>query len=391
MHREKILLLLLIMTIGATGCWDKVEIENRAFVTAVAIDKFEPKKDQEARQEEGKAKVPEDSPSNRYIVTYAYPNTGLIAGKGEGEPRFQFTATGKTISDINNGLATRMEGSLFFGHVKLIVLGESLAKDEQLMREVLDAIERSPQIGRKISLMITPGTAEDILAVKAPQEPALGLYIRNIIEQQKRTARIADADLGYILRSLHESKAAVVPRIVASEKEVKIAGAAVLKDYKQIGWLGELETRALMFMMNKAGQANITVEMDKILLPVHIYHASTDIRIEEKDGEIYTIFDISMEGELQQHLFEVKGQTYDDKYLKKLEKTVSKELEQQIQDVYKKIQKEYETDLLQLNERLRKNKPDLWEKVKKQWDEIYPRTKMAVHVATEIRRIGVSR
>lgn len=384
------LLLLLLMGIWLTGCWDKVEIENRAFVTAVAIDKFEPKKEQE-RQEEGKAKVPEAAPSNRYTVTYAYPNTGLIAGKGEGEPRFRFTATGKTISDINNELSTRMEGSLFFGHVKLIVLGESLSEDQQLMREALDAIERSPQIGRKISLMITPGKGEDILAVKAPQQPALGLYVRDIIEQKNRTARIADADLGYILRSLHESKTAIVPRILASEKEVKIAGTAVLKDYKKIGWLGELETRALMFMMNKAHQADITVEMDNILLPVHIYHSLTDIRVEEREGEIYTILDISMEGELQQHLFEVKGQTYDDKYLKRLENTVSKELEQQIRDVYKKIQKEYQADLLQLNERLRKSNPDLWEKVKDQWDEIYPRTKMVVHVGTEIRRIGVSR
>ncbi|MBB6215574.1 Ger(x)C family germination protein [Anaerosolibacter carboniphilus] len=390
MPRWRIVSILLLICMPLTGCWDKIEIEQRAFVTSMGIDKFDPKEaEKKGGVKEGQA--PEDIPRNRYIVTYRYPNTGLIAGKGEGKPGYQLSSVGRTLTDVNSEVSTKLGANLFFGHLKLVVIGEDLAEDEELMREVLDYIERNAMIGRKINYMITPGKAKEFLEVEVPQEPAIGLHVRDILEQSMITSQIADADLGYILRALHESKAAIAPKISASKEELKVAGAAVLKDYKKVGWLGDMETGAVMFMLGKIKTTEITVTVDKLFIPVTIYNSRTDVRVEERDGQIYAVFDIENEGELSQHLFEVRGSTYEDAYLQKVAKAVSEKIKRQVENTFIKTQKEYGADVVQINEQLRKHKPDLWEKVRDDWEKIFPQIKVDVNVETKIRRIGVVR
>ncbi|WP_300297033.1 Ger(x)C family spore germination protein [Anaerosolibacter sp.] len=390
MPRWRKISILLLSCILLTGCWDKVEIEQRAFVSAMGIDKFDPQEEQEKDGAEEETE-PEQISRNRYIVTYRYPNTSVIAGKGEGEPVFKATSIGRTITDINSEVATKLGGNLFFGHLKLIVIGNSLAEDEQLMREVFDYIERNAMIGRKIHYMIASGKAKDLLEVKLARQPVAGLFVRDIIEQNMRTSQIADADIGYILRALHESRAAITPQLEGSEDELKVAGAAVLKDYKKIGWLGELETGAIMFMMDKVKNTEITVRVNELFIPVMIYNSRTAVKVEVRDGEIYAVFDIENEGELSQHLFELIGDTYEDEYLRDVAKAVSEKIKNQVEDTFIRSQKEFNADLIQINEELRKHEPDLWDEVRDNWEEVYPKVKVEANVETDIRRIGTTR
>ncbi|QXM06784.1 Ger(x)C family spore germination protein [Crassaminicella indica] len=382
MHRLKLICIMLIVILTATGCWDKVEIDKRAFVVVICIDKFQPK--------EENGKKPIDSSKNRYVVTIEYPNAGVIAGKQDGEPKFTYSSVGKSFYDTLESLSTRLGRKMQFRHIKAIILGEALAKDEKLFREILDAIERSPKIGRKVNLMITPGEAKDLLNTSTKDEPVLGLFIRELMEQNLRTSRMADADLGYILRSLHESRAAITPKIFSSKDEFKIAASAVIKDFKMVGELGETDTRNLMFMFNKVQSSLIDVKIDDILLPIHITALNTKKKVYEKNGIIYTSFSIKGEGDLIQHLFEVRDQPLDDKYIEKIEKEVSKYIKEQIISTYKKIQKDFGADLAQAGEYLRKHEPELWESIRNDWSEIFPKTKVVVNVDLNIRRIGVT-
>jgi Ger(x)C family germination protein len=378
----------MIGIIFITGCWDKVEIDKRAFIAIICIDKFE--EEEEKDKNEGQTKKPIDQERNRYTVTIAYPNTGVIAGKQQGEPKFVYTSVGKNFHDILDNLSTRLGRKMHFRHTKAIVIGERLAEDEKLFREVVDTIERSPEIGRKVNVMITPGKAKKIIETSTKDENVLGLFIRELVEQNLGTARLADADFGYILRSLHESRVAITPRIFSSKDEFKIAGAAVLKDFKMVGYLGEEDTRNVMFMFDKVDSSVIHINADDLIMPIHITDSKTKKKVYEKDNNIYTSFYIQAEGDLVQHLFEVRNQPLDAQYIQKLEKIAAKSLEEQIKTTYKKIQKDFGTDLIQVGEYLRKHEPDVWKKVKGDWPQIFPKTKVDVHVEMKIRRIGVT-
>ena len=381
---RKLLIIGISTMLLITGCWDKVEIDKRIFVTELGLDKFVGE-EISPREEE----MFEDIVPDMYLIVFGFPNTGIIAGKDNGEPRFRVASTGKNIYNVINNLTTRMERDFNFDHTKLIVLGESLAKDEKLMRQVLDAIERSPNIGRRINLMITPGTAREALNTEVPEQPIIGLYIRDLMAKPTRMARAPDADLGYILRTLHESKATLAPRLTYSKNGIKVSGAAVFKEYKLVGWLGELETKALMFMLDKVEWAEKNIIVRGLNLAIAITDSDTKMEINEKDGKLTASFDIKAEGDIRQHAFQVIGQTFDEKYLEEVEKEVKKMISERIIITFKKIQEEYGADLIQAGEYLRKHNPKLWDEVKENWDEVFAHMDIEVNVRIKIRRVGV--
>jgi len=389
-HRKKLKIFLWIL-VGVsilTGCWDKVEIEDRAFIALIGIDKFQAASGdkQAVFSSEGDGFNQE----NRYTVSYAYPNTGMIAQKIEGEPKFIFVSTGEDLFSIRESTNTRLGKVLFLRHMKAIVIGEELAKDEQLFRELMDRIDRSPEIGRKLHLMVTPGLAKDVLDTSTKDEGVLGLYIRDLMQRAGRRARIPDADFGYILRSLHESQTAIIPRVISSKNEFKAAGSGVIRDFRLVGWLGEIETEVLMFMMDRIKASTVDVEMDNLILPLYVTESKAKMKAFEKDGEIIVRFDLKMEADLKRHLFQRLGETDESAYYERLQKEASKMLEHQIVALYKKIQKKFGADLLQVGEYLRKHEPDLWEKVKNDWDNVYRTTKVEADVDLKIRRLGVT-
>lgn len=66
-----------------TGCWDKIEIEDRAFVMAIGIDL--------------------SSSNKRYVVTFQFPNAAQITkgtsggGGGSEKPSFAVSEVADTI------------------------------------------------------------------------------------------------------------------------------------------------------------------------------------------------------------------------------------------------------------------------------------------------------
>ena len=69
----------------------------------------------------------------------------------------------------------------------------------------------------------------------------------------------------------------------------------------------------------------------------------------------------------------------------KTNELISKELE----DLFKKVQRDFEADIFKVGEHLRKFKPDTWEKIKYDWEEIYPKIDVEVDFQMNIRRVGI--
>ncbi len=384
--RKSIFIIIVCLVILLTGCWDKVEINKKVFVLTIGIDKLEEEIDSK------ESNIFQNIEPDRYSIGYVYPNTGLFAGKTQGEPKNIMKATGINMADIQENMSTRLGGSTTFDHTKIIVLGEEVLKDGEMVREVLDYIERSPRVGRRIHLMATQGKAEEVINTEVPHQPPLvGLYIRDLINKPTKGARVADADLGYILRSMHESNVAIIPRIQSLGEEVEVSGVGVLKDYGLVGWMEEEETTTLMLMMNKVKNLTSSIKFNDKTISGEVTSANTEMNVSKSDNKIIVAFDIEMEGNLKQHLFMVKKEPLDEKYLNKVEKELEKLIEQMVIKVYKRLQDEFGADILQVGEHIRKYNPDLWESVKDNWDEVFLQTEIEVTIDLKVRRTGVTK
>ncbi|MCT4566191.1 MAG: Ger(x)C family spore germination protein [Maledivibacter sp.] len=370
-----------------SGCWDKVEIDERAFITAIGYDMYEGR---DREKEEKLEKETQEQSIERYVRTVTYPNVSVIAGKGEGDPFFIYTTTCVSWADGRQQVALRDNKNFYVYHLKTVIFSEEVAKDEKLFREMFDTFQRSVFLNRKLYFFITPDKAKDVLNTDTGKNMDVGLYIEELMDKEIKPTRMSRSDLGTIVIDLMESNAALAPRIIKSKDGLKVSGAAILKDNKMIGMLGELETRDALVLKGDIKSADYTFKVDDKFIAVNQTSLKSKMKAyEDKDGKINVDFKITAEGDIIQHYFDTPNEPFDDKYINKVNKKLNELLSKELEDLFKKVQRDFEADIFKVGENLRKFEPDTWEKIKNNWEEVYPKVKVNVDYKMNIRRVGI--
>ena len=186
---KKLLVLLLISSLMLTsGCWDSREIEERLFVTAIAVDINE-------EVQEGNV--------NRLIVTYKYPNINTIGkNSGSGPINFTLSVPASGISHASTAFMREAPFPFYFKHLKVIIFSKELLEHEELVRHILDELNRSPQINKRARIAVTEGKARDVLKVTADQEYRIEGSIYQVLRNNKFTNRFTVKSLTDLITDL---------------------------------------------------------------------------------------------------------------------------------------------------------------------------------------------
>ena len=101
----------------------------------------------------------------------------------------------------------------------------------------------------------------------------LGVYLSNIIEMAGISGRLLTTDFGEAARDLFTTGNTLLPRVVPADTEATLGGSALIKDWKMVGWLGEIETLGSMLVLGKIRGGKILVGS-----PASQYGEGLDIR-----------------------------------------------------------------------------------------------------------------
>lgn len=400
MRRSKWDLLLVTVSLSAlvlTGCWDRVEIEERGFVVAMGIDlvhhsEIEPKARTEIHERHGTEK------RTRVKVTYQLALPGKLAmgasQEGNGGRAFvNFTTEGDTLFETARILSTRSSRSLYFEHNKLVLIGEELARSGEIDKFV-DLLLRDHEMRRRMKVIVVRGEAKEALDVMCAQEKTTSEYLDSISENSRKTARMPkEMMIGDLSEKLIAQSCFILQRVVPHEKEVKMAGAGVFRgiDKKLIGWLGEEETEAVNW-----ARGDIRRGITEAMLPTgelvvyEIRKANTKIIPRVKNGNIHFTVQIQSEGSLGESFS--KRDALDPKFIEDVENAVEKEIRQSITYTIKKLQNELRTDVVGFGSELARKEPKIWEKMKHDWDygkNYFQEATFDVQVQATVRFPGV--
>lgn len=385
-------LLLIYLTLSLAGCWDKVEIEDRAYINVIGYDEYNEEFYEEAKKrEDGKIRVPELGEDNRFVITYSFPNLRAIGKNATSdEARFVVSSVGSSPYQVTTLFTTRVNKVVFFKHTRVLIIGEDVAKNSEYMKEIIDNILRHEQLSRKVYLLIAEGTAKDIIAVEDIFEPNTGFLLSELFTTGQRSARYFPQTFHEFAIDLRNNEgSALLPRVSAGKEEVKTAGSAIIKGYKLVGWLGELETRAVSFVNDKVKGEAIDVEMDEVPIPFVITNSRTKKSSKVSEEQATIDVNIELEGYLQQYKTGDDTRLLDEKALKLIEKMVNEKLKEQIEGTIKKLQKEFKVDVIAMGEYLSKFEPDYWETVKDDWNNKFSDLQINVSLDAKVRRIGM--
>lgn len=368
-----------------TGCWSRTEINDVAIVLGVALDKGE-------------------NENIRLALQIAKPLALGSAGSNQssGESTLMISAEGENIMEVYRIIQEKLSRKIFFGHSRVIIIGEELARDG--ISPILDFFSRYRESHLRYFILFTKDNAIDILKSNPRLEPIMAEEIR---EQEKSGVgvkiRIRDF-LKMMLTEGEEPVAAQISNLPLEEKSVNetegslstkkvpaINGAAVFKGDQLIGWLDGQEARGILWFRNQLESGVISVNMSEKnggrKVSAIILRASTKIKPLFRNDKLK--IKIEANGEVEVYDNATPLDLSDPKTINTLKKEFEKDVKARLQLTLNKAQKELKSDIFGFGQAVYRTEPKKWENLyKDKWSEVFPDIEVEITPHIKIKGTG---
>ncbi|MDR5659443.1 Ger(x)C family spore germination protein [Serpentinicella sp. ANB-PHB4] len=396
-------IVILLFSVLLFGCWDYAEVEDRGYVLGIAIDMAEPlPRGQDDLEEylserEIEKMIPQyGEPKFAYTIQVPIVPQARMGPEGGGgdveeDRTWDLTMTGNNFFEAQRQFATRLEYLPFYEHLQVVVINEEVAR--QGILPVLDLLLADHEMRRRTRVFITPGDAKSILDVVPRIDDYSSRYLERLPLGASRNSRILhETDLGQVAMSIHTGVDFGLPRVVATEDEIKNAGLALFREDKMIGWLGEVDTIWAKWVRDAVLGGTIVVDSpneEAEIVVLEVVKANTKVRPRVADHQIIMDIEVDATFNLVEEVRYGKANIFNEDYLEEVEKLAKKRIEEEIKDTVSYVQEEYGADIFHFNVQMRRYEPDVWAKIENEWHDIFPQVMVNVNAETEIRLTGL--
>ncbi|MDU0201149.1 Ger(x)C family spore germination protein [Paenibacillus sp. MAH-36] len=369
--------IILLVFFFISGCWDRTEMNDIAFVTATALDLAD----------------------NGNIMCYlqiAAPTTskGAVSGGGSSNNQNSYVifAEGKTGNEVHQKLQKKSAHSLFYSHRSVVFISERLARHGT--EDLLDIFTHDPRNRLKAYIMVVKDG-------DGKSERKMASLLKEIPSEVAKELQLSGDDVAVTLRDffistdsegVHPVVGLIEPEIDSNQAQrqiYRVAGAGVFKDYKLSGLLDVNETLAFMWVTDKLKYGRITANVPQSSGEVGMMLIHTKGKIVTHTTKDSVQFKIKLEG--QGSLVENTSDLdiTDPDNLKRIKKALEDAAKKQVQDFLSKIQKKYQVDSVGFGQEVYKNSPDQWEALKDQWDTQFPEAEISIEVHITLNGAGM--
>ncbi|WP_410511611.1 Ger(x)C family spore germination protein [Paenibacillus sp. BR2-3] len=381
----KLLLLPGIFLLLLTSCWDSMELNRRAIVSGMSIDK--------GLSGDQKYKV-------AFQVVVAEENTGKNS-RGN-SPVALFEGSGRSIYEALENASRKLSRLLSLGHVKVIIISEELAREG--IQDIMDILERESEMRLSSLMFISRGqSAKDILSIVTvfTKIPANDL-VKKLETTSQSFGFNFQMEVDDVIRGIvAKGGGAIINGVVingdleaAKSKEnveaikpkaiLRTSGLGVFKQDKLVGFLDGAEGMGTSRLHNKLQQNAAFIELGKDdIAAFNVYQVHTTIKADAKDPE-HPIMNISIEQ--QAGLKESTGplDLTKPEVLRDLEKRLSEQTRKETEAAVKAAMK-FKSDYLGFGEAVERDNPKGWKKVEDRWDIVFTRCEVNIKVKSVIR------
>jgi spore germination protein KC len=378
-----------------TGCWDRAELEDYAFVSVIGIDK-------------GK----KNSLNITYQITRPRKAEEQQSAKDSAET---ITVNVDALFLSRHLVNATVSRKLNFSEVKVLVLSKEIAKSKNVI-ELLESLVRDRQFRRDIFIITTKGSAEGFikgnkaklekflykqyeLLVQSGGDTALIPFIQlqDFVQLSKDNPFIAETILGSRVKSTNLEESKGTPDVTAgdlsshSQNRIQVLGTAIYKRQKMVGELTGSETIISSMLQGKGGQFH------------HVFHDPKDKKMlfgvilrQQKPPQFqFNLTKTPYQIYAKVLLFaEIGGIQSTRNYVRTeegistMENQINKELKAETKKLVDISQKSMKTDVFHFFEPA---KTRVWtnnEWLKKDWNNQYPQANINIDYDVHIERIG---
>jgi len=351
-----------------TGCMDKVELEDRAFVVSIGIDKAE---DEE-----------------RYTVVLSLP-AALDGGEDESEdenPQHIKKASGQTVTEAIKKIDAETNTQLYFGQTKMLALGSTLLEEPDLVRGALDAIDRHPEIARQIHILASCSKAEDIVAANPPGEALPGQYVSAIYKDRRKIGGTSFImNLERLTTQMKYTEAVLIPSMEKEDDELSLSGAVVLKNSRKIGNLNKDELRGYLWCFADGGRgAVVTAEIGEQPIPFKVERHKAKVRFKEIAEGLQVHIYVELTGRIDE-LASGNDLLVRANFREYAARQIEDAVRNEILLTARKMQDEFVLDGYNWLEILRKKQYAMYQSYAVHWNDIFAEMELVPHVTVTVK------
>lgn len=389
--------------LALTGCWDRLEIEERAVVLGVSIDTASP--EAEAQEDEvshlqGSQPVPSKD-MIRVAVQIALPGRiplgpGESGGGGKGGAEktvWVVDVVGHSLDDAIMNLQQQISSRLFFGHLRVIVVSEKLA--EKGLENVNDYFRRNSEVRRMAWMMVSRGNAKELMVAAPKLERVPTLYLMSTLDEGIRMGKFPKDYIGiFWSNSSKKGQEGFLPYVeLKKEQNVQVRGLAFFRDSKMVGKSSPLQIAGYLGIkgINPAGY-RVFVKLDGAPSTVMTAaaHRSSKIGLRIRNGKPVFSVHIAIDVNLEEKMGD-KIHINDPKTLRRIELVQQEGSDKSYKEFLEMTQK-LGSDICGFGEIVRSKQPAFWNrhvKTKERWQKMYKEVEFEVTTSIKIRRIGM--
>jgi spore germination protein KC len=399
MNRCKLCFGLCLMSFLLCGCWDRIEIEDRAVVLGLSIDVEEQTAEEEGNiTHEKNSFIPPKKEQIRITAQIAVPGR-IPLGPDQGEggetiPVWVVNVSGHTVDDAIMNLQQQVSDQLFFGHLRVIILSEAVAK--RGIEGVNNFFRRNPEVRRLTWMMVAEGNASKIMEVAPPLERVPALYLLAALDHAVQMGKFPNDNLGVFW--IADSSVGIDPYLpyirIRNNNNIEIAGLAYFRSGKMVGATTPLEIGFFMAIkgMNPGGYSGfVRVPGTDDSVIYRATHRNASMHLTMKNGKPHFKVRMTIEGNLDEKSSE-HFSLNEPGIIDQIEQEVKRQSTKAISSFIAATQK-HGSDIFGFGEYVRAKAPAYWNrhiKSEEDWQETYKELEIELEMSFKVRRVGMT-
>lgn len=376
-------ILILIIVLSLTGCYNYNELNNLAIATGFAVD----------------------IKDNEYEVTVLISNSQK---QGSGDSKASASAAvyrgkGKTIFEAIKDTSLAISKQIYISHIEVLVLSEEVAKNKT--SEVIDFFFRYPQTRNEFYLVIAEDcNAGDLFDITTPLETFPSQNIsKNLEITDKLQGYTYTVTFNEFVKSLiEEGKNPALPTIsikgnveegnkqeniekIEPQTYLKLGMMSVFNGSKLVGISNKDQSKGINFLNDKVKTTLITTNINDGNVVVELSSSKTKKSVEIKDNKPKFKIEINCDGSIAEVASNIKVEETE------AIETIKKQSEDEIKRIVNEAisySKETKTDIFSLGSLVYKKNPKLWKNIKENWNNELNNLEIEIIVNLDLKTKG---
>lgn len=372
---------LILCTSLLTGCWDREEINDVAFVIGIAVDK------------EG-----EDYRSSLQIALPGQSGASGSEGGGGGtsgdKPWFILSNTARTLRGTSLEGQKSLSRRIYYAHRRTILIGEELAREG--VAPMLDLFTRYPLNRLSAMPVVTRGEAHKVIDTDAPIEKFPSEMVRELCFLNMRNPRSLKTFIDSIL---DEGVDPFLPIASVSDNvpqdwkgaitNIKLDGLAIFKKDKLVGMMDKAPADALILAMGEANEPEVMIKAPRgegdMFIKLNENNSSLHPKI--VNGKVSVTIQMYAKGVLVDNESDYGDRR--EKEILNLNEAVHRKIKEDIEEGIRLVQKKFKADILGIGRSIHRQLPKEWDKIKDRWEVLYPEVQVTVDPHVIIENVGI--